>query len=303
MTGPRHDQVRDPLRDWRARYPGRSPYEILAAKIADLRKGLVARGVGREHPPYDPYLYAEALGMELREVDLPNLPFDAALFPRKDGRWRILVNLKVRNAARRRFSVAHELAHTLLPEARRTAQFRLKTGHDAHAEIERLADLGAALLLMPPEHFAADLRDHGFCPSTLRELGEAYQVSLEAAALNAVKLAERPCAACFCGFDFRPKVEANATLQDTAKEEKRWRVRRSFHSDDFPGFFYKGFAWAPGSAVSRAAASGAELSRVETIYFRRYQPRSVEVTALPLRPEPPEPPQVLAVAMLSLHHS
>ena len=303
MTAPRHEQDRDPLRDWRARHRGMSADEILASKIDRLRAELIARGVGKAHPPYDPYLYAEALDMELREVDLPDLPFDAALFPRREGRWRILVNLRVRNAARRRFSVAHELAHTLLPEARRSAQYRLKTGHDAHAEIERLADLGAALLLMPPEHFAADLRDHGLCPGTLVELSEAYQVSLEAAALNAAKSSTTPCAICFCGFDYRPKVESNPSLQDTTLEEKRWRVRRSFHGDNFPGFFYKGFSWAPGSTVSRAAASGAELSRVETIYFRRFQPRSVEVAALPLRPEPPEPPRVLAVAMLSQHLS
>lgn len=236
--------------------------------------------------------------MELREVALPDLPFDAALFPRRDGRYRILVNLKIRNAARRRFSVAHEIAHTLLPDPRETAHYRLQTGQDAHAEIERLADLGAALLLMPPDQFSADLRDHGLCLTTLTVLRDVYQTSLEATALNVVRHSESPCAICFCGFDYRPKVEANPLLFEDGKDEKRWRIRKSYHSKRFPLFLYRGRAWPEQSIVARAASSGAEVCGEETLYFGGYKSEVVQISAKPLHCSPPEPPSMLTLIQL-----
>ena len=73
---------------------------------------------GWSPPPYDPRIYARALGIEVTETrEMPR--WDALLVPTLLG-FQILSNGNVRSAGRRSFSVAHELVHTFFEDARRT---------------------------------------------------------------------------------------------------------------------------------------------------------------------------------------
>ena len=112
----------------------------------------------------------------------------------------ILVN-KAAKWRRRRFTVAHELGHFLLPwhtprdgEAFRCskkdmATFRLQPGGDRYVEMEVQANRFAAGILMPQAPFRADLRARrAFEVLDIAELADRYDVSKEASARRCVEL-------------------------------------------------------------------------------------------------------------------
>ncbi|MEW6756174.1 MAG: ImmA/IrrE family metallo-endopeptidase, partial [Candidatus Latescibacterota bacterium] len=113
-------------------------------------------------PPFDPFLVAQALGIRCLPVQTPWV--DDAMIYVQDGRPTILYRPD-RGAARIRFSVFHEIAHTLFPDQlhrdlyRGTARPRL---FEPEGQLECLCDLAAAEFLMPLDLFRADLERLGF---------------------------------------------------------------------------------------------------------------------------------------------
>ena len=294
MTKFRSGPVADPIATLLAEDPGKSPEQIVADRVTALHLRMQSEGVGSGSPPFDPALYAQALGIEIYRKSSPELPFEAALLRQRDGRLYIFVNTARSNRARQRFSIAHELAHAMMPFACERPQYRRQRGGDPLAALERLADHGAAMLLMPSELFGADLVDLGLSPTTLVELSRVYGVSLEAAAVSAVKFSREPCAVCFCAYQPRPSVSRVALAQ----EPKRWRITRAFRSAGFPFCLYKGKSFAAESAVAQAAVAGWELSRPESLRSRGWRSFATRVTARPLANRRSSRPRLLAVIEL-----
>jgi hypothetical protein len=269
------DLPRDPVSLLLEENPGLNAEEIVSAKVTELQWKLFEAGAIGTEPPFNPYAMARALDIPIRTMDDPKLTFEACLVPFPGGRHKILLNSTNRSARRRRFSIAHELVHTLFPEADSTFQYRLATQRDPHQELERLVDFGAAQLLMPPKLFAADVRRLGLSVTTLLHLSERYQVSLQAAALNMAGLAPTPCAFAFCSFAFRP----SSRPEGQGQEKKKWRIDRAFTSRDFPRYLYPGQSWGPDSVVERSAQVGSTLCAVENLGPRLGMP-----SAAALRP-------------------
>jgi len=271
--------------------------------VRDRARALVRRAhaqrPGWSPPPYDPTIYAEMMGIPVEER--AGLRWDALLVPLAGGRFRILVNGNMQSAGRRCFSIAHEIAHTFLPDAaeacRRRSVRRSAFAADPQQAEERLCDQAAAELLMPAEVFAAALCGHGFCASTLPLLAERFEVSLEAAAWRIVDTAPGPCAAGIFRLAPRPTVEQQpeqaAGVDDLRLE---YRVRRLFASPGFPYFFPPGRSVPRSSIVYQASLGHAELAAEELFTLGRTSRRlQVSACRLPALADPEAPPLVAAV--------
>lgn len=144
---------------------------------------------GWEGPPYDPFHLAELLGINV----LPNDDVaDARIVPAAGG-LRIEFN-PTRPRGRIRYSVAHEIAHTLFPDCAEAVRNRVPMA-DTRADVwqlELLCNIAAAELLMPLGY--TNLEQEGVDIDNLLRLRLEFDVSTEAILLRVAKLTSLPCA-------------------------------------------------------------------------------------------------------------
>jgi hypothetical protein len=123
-----------------------------------------------------------------------------------------------RNYRRTRFSIAHEIVHALVIKI--LANDRLVSSLDstpeAHEELERLCDLGAAHLLMPSWLVREHLRTRGLSPAALLQLYDQFLVSRDVLLWGIASALPR-------GSAIRWR-----TLARNASEKSTWRVVRSY---------------------------------------------------------------------------
>ncbi len=248
-------------------------------------------------PPFDPELYARHLGVSIAYEPGP-VDWDALLVPVVDPPL-IICNSAIRSPLRRRFSLAHEIAHLFFDDAEATYHLRSQDraryeDSDAARVLERLVDAGAADLLMPGERFAADLASLGMRASTVVALSERYAVSLQAAAIRTVEACERPCAVGFFEYADRPSWERARVLGAAAPPPRfAYRAKRVFHGSGFPFLFPFGKSVPDDSVICRASLSRHELEAEEP--FGGAGRVAVSAVALdPIRPND-APPLVCAV--------
>jgi hypothetical protein len=160
------------------------------AWITEAARALVYEAIEQgAQPPFDP---AALASMRHIPVQPSQDELDAALVPRAGG-VSILFNPN-RPAARIRYSIAHELGHTLFPDHATTARHRLAAGHAAEdSELELLCNIAAAEILMPVGSFP-ELREVQLNIDAALELRAIYDVSTEAVLLRIGRLAATPVA-------------------------------------------------------------------------------------------------------------
>jgi hypothetical protein len=276
----------DPIAMLRAAHGGIPAEAAVDARVDQLREELAAMGVNIT-PPVDPAKIARALGIEVRRVEAADVRYDGVLFEGADGRFSVLLNQCAGAPARQRFTLAHEIVHTLVPSDPTRPRFRTpERRRRPDAAVERLIDRGAARLLMPPEVFRADLEAMGISPDRLIELAQRYAVSREAAAVQAMIHWPQPAAVVFCELANRPSSEGAPLL----RERPRWRVQKGFASEGFPVYPHVGMALAEDGAVERAAVTGREVVAVEELGGMR-----VRLTARALSRKVVPPPRVMGV--------
>jgi O-acetyl-ADP-ribose deacetylase (regulator of RNase III) len=139
---------------------------------------------GWQGPPYDPSQLAELLGIHLK----PNPDILDARTSAPSGRFVIEFN-PLRPQARLRFSLAHEIAHTLFPDC--AEEVRNRATHeemsDDEWQLEMLCNVGAAEILMPLGVFPSDAQ---LLPNveTILDLRRRFMVSAEAVLLRMMRL-------------------------------------------------------------------------------------------------------------------
>jgi hypothetical protein len=145
----------------------------------------VCSTIGWDGPPFNLNDLASYRGFKVRQAltgftDLQ----DACVTP-----GLIALNAK-KPPRRRRYSVAHEIVHTLFPDyedqLRQSGQ--LWRQEDDDNELERLCQIGAAELLMPAFEFAPMLESAGLTLTTVLKLHETFDASVEATVRHAVDL-------------------------------------------------------------------------------------------------------------------
>lgn len=159
------------------------PVKTIVEKTRELL--LMAMDNGWKGPPFDPFSLAQLLRFSLvpREDIL-----DARLISSKS---EIEYNPN-KAQSRIRFSIAHEIAHTLFPDYAKSIHNRSDaTMREDDWQIELLCNIAAAEILMPvgPE---LNVDEAPITMERIIELRRRYHVSTEAVLLRLVKLTSQP---------------------------------------------------------------------------------------------------------------
>lgn len=195
---------------------------------------------GWSGPPFDILDLAKRLGIGLSaRGDV----LDARTIQSKKGGALIEFNPN-RPPRRVRFSVAHELAHTLFPDWKQRVRNRLtreEMGGDDW-QLEMLCNIGAAEMLMPVGTFK-DIAGLDPTVDLLLESREKFGVSAEAVFLRAAHITEKPCVI-FAASVGGERGGARYRV-DYALSSKAWSVR-----------IPSGFRLPKGSVVGECTAIG-----------------------------------------------
>jgi len=150
---------------------------------------------GWSGPPFDPFALAEILGIRLIPADDV---LDARISVGSQGGFYIEFNPN-RPAVRIRYSIAHELAHTLFPDCEESVRDRVPRAkmRDDDWQLEMLCNLGASEILMPIGSFL-DLRKVPLGIDSVSNLRGRFEVSYEAMLLRLIKLTDLACFAFCC---------------------------------------------------------------------------------------------------------
>jgi hypothetical protein len=162
--------------------------------ITNKARNEVLRAIqaGWQGPPFDPFKLADYL-------EIPTIPredvLDARIIPSGSQRVQVEFNPN-RSRGRVRFSIAHEIAHTLFPDCIEKVRNRgqaVATRNDDW-QLELLCNIAAAEFLMP----VGDEID----PKTpvtidnLVRLQKQFDVSMEAISIRLAKVTLEPCTIC-----------------------------------------------------------------------------------------------------------
>ena len=152
---------------------------------------LDAMQAGWSGPPYDPFQLAEHL--KIKVVPSENIT-DARILQTPDGRLQIEFNPN-RPKSRIRYSVAHDLAHTIFSDCGEVIRHRLTRDEQKRDDwqLEMLCNIGAAEFLMPVGGFP-DLQDQATDIDRLLGLRAKFEVSMEALLLRVIRRTDQPCA-------------------------------------------------------------------------------------------------------------
>ena len=149
---------------------------------------------GWSGPPYNPFTLAEMLGIKLNPTDSV---IDAQTKSDSTGRFITTFNPQ-RPAARMRYSIAHEIGHTLFPDC--AAATRNRATHQEMKkddwQLEFLCNIAAAEILIP---FGTLNEEVSIRPSVglVLDLRRKYSVSSEAIVNRIMRLTKYPCFAFF----------------------------------------------------------------------------------------------------------
>jgi Zn-dependent peptidase ImmA (M78 family) len=141
---------------------------------------------------FDKSLLSE-LGLQWREV--PSIGFDGALVRRPgEARGIIAVRKTIPEPVSKRFTIAHEIGHYVLPG--HDVDFAVCTEEDVSllrenvGEFEQEANQFAAELLLPAEQVKKIVKDRGTSMDTCKFISKAFDTSLTAAAVRCIELSD-----------------------------------------------------------------------------------------------------------------
>jgi hypothetical protein len=168
----------------------RDPVEVIVEKA----RAIVLSAIDAQAPtaPIDPFRLADLLSVKV--IPRPDVR-DARTVCGPDRKPLIEYNPS-RPRTRVRFSICHELAHTLFPDC--TQQVRNRLFHSEASpveyELEMLCNLAAAEFLLPVGSVQEDMSKLQLSIDTALELRKKYQASTEAVLLRLAGLSGTHCA-------------------------------------------------------------------------------------------------------------
>jgi Zn-dependent peptidase ImmA (M78 family)/O-acetyl-ADP-ribose deacetylase (regulator of RNase III) len=184
--------------------------------ITNRARQLVLEAIenGWEGPPFDPLWLAEYLGIQV--VPLEDV-VDARAVPLAEGRIQIEYNPN-QARSRVRFSLAHEIAHSLFPDCSKTVRNRLVgvQRREDEWQLELLCNIAAAEFLMPTGT-RVDVGNISVAIDEILRLKEVFAVSTEAMLLRVIRLTNQP-------------VLAFAASRTRDREDSPFRIEYAFSS-------------------------------------------------------------------------
>lgn len=157
-----------------------------------------------EAPPFNAKAAASLRGLHWSDDD-PRFSPDSEIAP-EDGRVVLRVN-KNRPQTRQRFSICHEIGHTLFPDYQLEVRCRKKNKTkyaDPNDLLETLCDVAASEIMFPLPWFKNQIDSFALESSKLSALANDYQASPEATARRFVELRDDPLAAVFFSWKLKP---------------------------------------------------------------------------------------------------
>ena len=170
--------------------PNREPVEAITEKAREVVAQAYDRGWSG--PPFDPFALANML--QIRVVASHRVR-DARIVAVNDQGFRIEYNPR-RPRSRIRYSIAHEIAHTLFPDCSDQVRNRShpEESDGESWELESLCNLAAAEFLMPVGSFSV-LREGKLGIEQMLHLRRKFAVSMEAILLRTARLSDTGCMA------------------------------------------------------------------------------------------------------------
>jgi hypothetical protein len=171
------------------KHSGADPIQAVTEKARFLALNAIEQGWNG--PPYDPFALADLL--KIRVIPREDIA-DARTVPSATG-FVVEFNPN-RPRVRIHYSICHEIAHTLFPDAHQRVQHRLT--HDMMKgddwQLEMLCNIAASELAMPVGSFPA-LSAEQLSIDTVISLRKQFEVSAEALLLRLIKLTDLQCVA------------------------------------------------------------------------------------------------------------
>lgn len=152
-----------------------TPCDIVRRKARSLVDE--ATQMGWEGPPFDPEVIASFRSLEVRTAT-QSIRADGRIFPNREG--TLIIELRPDlSPRRRRFTICHEIAHTLFPDCYESVRHR-GAMELAHRELEFLCNLAAGEFLMPLEAFNSEIADRIPSMYLAQQLRVKFDASTEA---------------------------------------------------------------------------------------------------------------------------
>lgn len=218
-------------------------------KITTVSRNLALKAIdqGWSGPPYDPFRLADLLRIHVT----PNaLIQDARLLPQESGGFVIEFNPN-RSTSRIRYSIAHEISHTLFSDCAQRVRYRQKHNSlEEHSwELELLCNIAAAEILMPIGSLRSVMHEDAGITEIL-EWRKEFQVSSEAILIRYAHLVEKP-------------VAIFAASRASASKSSAYKIDYLVASRANDLKIKKGFVLPAESAVSQCTAIGYTATKAE----------------------------------------
>ncbi|MEQ9408434.1 MAG: ImmA/IrrE family metallo-endopeptidase [Fuerstiella sp.] len=156
-------------------------------------------------PPFNMKAVASLRGLHWSDDD-PRFSPDSEIAPESDGRVVLRVN-KDRPLCRQRFSISHEIGHTLFPDYQLAVRCRKANDRiwaDGNDLLETLCDVAASELMFPTPWFVDRISAMSLSAESLAGLADDYEASREATIRRFVELHPEPLVAVFFSWKLKP---------------------------------------------------------------------------------------------------
>lgn len=159
----------------------------------------------QEEPPFNLKALASLRGLHWSDDD-PRFSLDSEISPEGDGRVVLRVN-KSRPETRQRFSIGHEIGHTLFPDYQLAVRCRKaveRNWADSDDLLETLCDVAASELMFPNPWFGDRISSMTISAVSVAQLSGDYQASRDATVRRLVESHAEPLAAVFFSWKLKP---------------------------------------------------------------------------------------------------
>lgn len=176
---------------------------------------------------------------------------------------------RAESPARRQFTIAHEIAHTLLP-AYATHPHDVEDAHTGDypqtAEEEHLCDVGASALLLPERWLRPAAQQRTPSLASLQDLARQFKASLEATARAVARLDVWPFALVFWEPGWRKADRVAAAQGDPIPPALR--VTRAIAAPSFGLYIPRNKSVAEDTSIYQAYASGSPTHGLDRLTLR-----------------------------------
>lgn len=203
----------------------------------------------------------------IRRIEPVEMVASGRLIVHPDGSV-VQVN-RAESPARRQFTIAHEIAHTLLP-AYAAHPHDIEDAHTGDyppaAEEEHLCDVGASALLLPERWLRPAVQQRPPSLATLQDIARQFKASLEATARAVARLDVWPFALVFWEPGWRKADRVAAAQGDPIPPALR--VTRAIAAPSFGLYIPRNKSVAEDTSIYQAYASGSPTHGLDRLTLR-----------------------------------